>query len=192
MLRVGREEVMADALPAPRKSVRRCLVESESRQVGVNLPKKAYESAYAYERDYGCCPQCVLAALKDVLDVGDDELFKAAHVFSGGGAVTVTGTCGALAGALLAVGTRYGRSRADFAAGPFMESFKQGKRVIDAFVQEFGSTLCADVQTRLMGRSFDMWDGRDFAAFERAGGHTDKCTHVAGTAARIAAEILSE
>jgi len=154
--------------------------------------QRVYEAAYAYERDHGCCPQCVLAALQDELGVGDDELFKASHVLSGGGAITVSGTCGALAGALLAVGTRHGRGRPDFDKGPFTSSFKQGKRVIDAFVEEFGSPLCSEVQTQLMGRPFKMWDGRDYAAFETAGGHTDKCTHVAGTVARMAAEILLE
>jgi C_GCAxxG_C_C family probable redox protein len=151
---------------------------------------QVYELGFAYERDYGCCSQCVLAALQDVLGVGDDDLFKASHTLAGGGAVTVSGTCGALAGALLAVGSRYGRARDDFAAGPGQESFKQGKRVIDAFAAEFGSPLCADVQAKLMGRSFNMWDRDDFLAFEAAGGHTDKCTHVAGVAARIAADIL--
>jgi C_GCAxxG_C_C family probable redox protein len=151
---------------------------------------QAYDAAFAYERDYGCCSQCVLAAVQDVLKVGGDDLIKASHTLAGGGAVTVSGTCGALAGALLAVGSRYGRERANFASGPHAESFRQGKRVIDAFVDEFGSPLCAEVQAKLMGRSFNLLDPTDFAAFEAAGGHTDKCTHVAGTAARIAAEVL--
>ena len=167
-------------------------VDQNPEAASAHVADRAYDLAYAYERDYGCCPQCVLAALEDVLGVGGDEVFKASHVLAGGGAVTVSGTCGALAGALLAVSSRYGRGRADFGNGPYMDSFKQGKRVIDAFVEEFGSPLCADVQTRLMGRAFDMWDPRDFAAFEAAGGHTDKCTRVAGTAARIAAELLQE
>ncbi len=152
--------------------------------------QRVYDLAYAYEREHGCCPQCVLAALQDVLGVGDDALFKASHALSAGGAVTTTGSCGALVGALLAVSSVHGRERAAFADGPHHEGFEQGKRVIDAFVAEFGSPLCADVQTLLMGRSFDMWDEDDFAAFEAAGGHTDKCTRVVATAARIAAEVL--
>jgi C_GCAxxG_C_C family probable redox protein len=151
---------------------------------------RVYDLAFAYERDYGCCSQCVLAALQDELGVGDDGLLRASHTLAGGGAVTVTGTCGALAGALLAVGSVHGRERADFGAGPHAESFRQGKRVIDAFVEEFGSPLCADVQARLMGRSFNLLDPEDFRAFEAAGGHTDKCTHVVGVAAQIAARIL--
>ena len=130
---------------------------------------RVYDLAFAYERDYGCCSQCVLAALQDELGIGDDALFRASHTLAGGGAVTVSGTCGALAGALLAVGSVYGRQRADFGAGPHAESFRQGKRVIDAFVEEFGSPLCADVQTRLMGRSFNLLDPADFARFRGSG-----------------------
>jgi hypothetical protein len=156
------------------------------------LLEQVYERAYAYEQGYGCCPQCVLAAVGDVLGVENDEVFKAAHALAGGGGLTVSGTCGALIGAILAVGGEHGRDRANFGNGPYMESYRLGKRVIDAFAEEFGGPLCPDVQTKMMGRPFNMWDAKDFQAFEAAGGHKDKCTHVAGVAARIAAEVLLE
>lgn len=154
------------------------------------LLDQVYAAAFAYERDNGCCAQCVLAAVQDVVGAGNDDLFKASHTLSAGGALTTGGTCGALAGAMLAVGSVHGRSREDFDKGPHSESFVLAKRVYDAFVGEFGSPVCAEVQTRIMGRSFDMWDGEDFRAFEAAGGHQDKCTHVVGTAARTAADLL--
>lgn len=153
---------------------------------------RVYQSAYDYERTVGCCPQCVLAAVQDVLGVGSDDLFKAAHTLAGGGGLTLRGTCGALAGAMLAVGATNGRDRANFATGPYMDSYVLAKRVFDAFVEEFGSPICADVQTRLMGRSFDAWDPREYEAFLAAGGHEDKCPNVAGMAARLAAEVLLE
>jgi len=71
--------------------------------------EKVYQSAYDYERTAGCCPQCVLAAIQDVLGMGGDEIFKAAHPLAGGGGLALKGTCGALAGAMLAVGSVYGR-----------------------------------------------------------------------------------
>ena len=151
---------------------------------------RAYRSAYEYEQTFGCCPQCVLAAIQDVLGTGSNELFKAAHGLAGGGALTQRGTCGALAGALLAVGAEHGRDRADFARGPQMQSYALAKKVFDAFVDEFASPICAEIQTREMGRSFDLWDQKEFEAFLAAGGHQDKCPNVAGTAARIAASVL--
>lgn len=155
-----------------------------------DILKRVYDTAFEYERVQGCCPQCVLAAVQDVVGVGGDELFKAAHTLTAGGAMTTTGTCGALAGALMAVGCVHGRSRADFANGPGIPSFVLAKRVFDAFVEEFGSPICADIQTKLMGRPFDMWDGAEFKAFLAAGGHEDKCPHVVATAAQIATGLL--
>ncbi len=154
------------------------------------LLDEAYAKAFAYERDNGCCAQCVLAAVQDVLGVGNDDLFRASHTLSAGGALTTKGTCGALAGAMLAVGSARGRSRQDFGNGSYGEAFALAKRVYDEFVGEFGSPICAEVQARVMGRSFDMWDGDDFKAFLAAGGHVDKCPQVVGTAARIAADLL--
>lgn len=154
------------------------------------LVERVYEAAYEFERTNGCCPQCVLAAVQDVMGVGDDGLFKASHTLTGGGGVTTKGTCGALAGAMLAVGFAHGRERQEFGAGPRESSFLLGRRVFDRFVGEFGSPICAEVQTKLMGRSFDLWDQDDFEAFLAAGGHEDKCPKVVATAAGIAADIL--
>ncbi|MDA8216626.1 MAG: C-GCAxxG-C-C family protein [Dehalococcoidales bacterium] len=151
---------------------------------------RVYEVAFNLEGTYGCCPQCVLAALQDVLSVGSDELVMAAHPLTGGAGLSLQGTCGALNGAILAVGWRYGRDRAHFGSDEFGGSFALGKRVFDAFVETFGSPTCRDVQTKLMGRSYDFWDPQEFEAFLADGGHDDKCTHVVGTAARIAAEAL--
>ncbi len=159
---------------------------------GQHVLDQAYRSAYEYEQTFGCCPQCVLAAIQDVLGIGGDDLFKAAHGLAGGGALSQAGTCGALIGALLAIGAAHGRGRADFAAGPNMKSYALAKKMFDAFVEEFGSPICADIQTREMGRSFDLWDPKDFEAFLAAGGHGDKCPNVAGTAAKLAAGVLLE
>ena len=163
---------------------------TENRAAEQQVLDRVYELAYEYEGENGCCAQCVLAAVQDVLEVGTDDVFKASHTLSAGGALTGRGTCGALAGAMLAVGASHGRRRADFANGPGMESFAVAKRVYDGFVDEFGSAVCEDVQTKVMGRSFDMWNGAEFEAFLAAGGHDDKCTHVVGTAAKIAAAVL--
>ncbi|MCL5735608.1 MAG: C-GCAxxG-C-C family protein [Actinobacteria bacterium] len=151
---------------------------------------RLYDAAFQYERTNGCCAQCVLAAVQDVLGRGTDDIFQASHTLSAGGGLTTMGTCGALAGALLAVGSVYGRTREDFASGPGQASFVVAKEVFDGFVGEFGGATCAEVQTKVMGRSFNMWDSNDFQAFLKAGGHEDKCPHVVGFAARLAGEYL--
>jgi len=161
--------------------------EEQSRE---DILEQVYELAFKNERDYGSCAQCVLAAIQDTLGVGTDDTIKAAHALAGGGALTTMGTCGALVGALLAVGAKHGREHSQFSSGLNVKSCVLGRRVVKSFIETYGSPICAEVQTKLMGRSFNIWDGADYAEFLAAGGHTDKCTAVAGTAAMLAAEAL--
>jgi len=44
-----------------------------------DISKKAYDLAFQYEAKLGSCPQCVLAALKETLDIGNDSIFQAAQ-----------------------------------------------------------------------------------------------------------------
>lgn len=152
--------------------------------------EQAYNLAYKYEQTHGNCPQCVMAAIQETIGGVDDAAFKAGHALAGGGALTTVGTCGALAGALMAVSSHFGRDRANFGKGRFLQNYHLGKRIVDRFVAEYGGPSCAHVQSKIMGRSFDMWNAEDFKAFEAAGGHRDKCTAVAANAAAWAAELI--
>ena len=49
------------------------------------LAEHAYRKAVQYELDYGCCPQCVLAAIQETVGIIDDNTIKASHGLSGGG-----------------------------------------------------------------------------------------------------------
>jgi C_GCAxxG_C_C family probable redox protein len=167
-------------------------METSGSVAGMERADRAYALAYEYEQKHGCCPQCVIAALQNVFGVVDDQTFKALQVFGGGGGLSTLGTCGTLVGAMAAVSAECGREKADFAKGRKLEAYTYGKEILDEFVAEFGAVLCRDVQTKMMGRSFDMWDAEDFKAFEAAGGHQDKCPAVVGTATRIAAKKLIE
>lgn len=151
---------------------------------------RAYSMGYDYEQKYGCCSQCVLAAIQDVLGIGSDEVVKVSHSLAGGGAISTRGTCGALNGGMMAISAVHGRDRLNFGKGVYMDAFKPAKRLFDRFVAEFGSPICADVQTKLFGRSYDLWDPNEYAAFEAAGAHRDKCPSVVGRTARWTAEIL--
>ena len=152
--------------------------------------EKAYSLAYEYEQRFHNCPQCVFAALQEVLGVGDDATFKAAHTLGGGGARSTAGTCGALGGGMLAIGSIWGRDRQHFDVGSHEDSARIGKRLFDRFVEEFGSPICGDVHIKLMGRRYDIWT--EMEQFENAGAHTDKCPSVTGRTAKWAAEIILE
>lgn len=152
--------------------------------------EKVYARAFEYEQKFGSCPQCVLAAIQDVFGTVDDAVFKAGHALAGGLGLTTNGTCGALSGGVMALCCKHGRTREDFAKGRYLKSYRLGKRLYDRFVQEYGSCICRDVQERIFGRSFNLWDAEEYAEFERAGGHKDKCPSVTGNVAMWVAELL--
>ncbi len=158
------------------------------------LLARAYQLGFEYERRFRGCSQCVVAAIQDALGVRDDHVFKAATGLAGGGALTGTGACGGYAGGVMVLGQLAGRERADFedAGGVRFHAFDLAKELGDRFAAEFGSTICREVQTGVFGRSFDLRDRDDFARFEAAGAHRDKCPEVVGKAARMAVDIILE
>lgn len=152
--------------------------------------EQVYARAFEYEQKYGSCAQCVLAAIDDVFGIVGADVFRAGHVLAGGGGLTGKGTCGALSGGVMALSCKHGRTRDSFAKGRYIRCYHLGKRLYDRFVQEYGSCICNKVQERIFGRSFNLWDPKEYAEFERDGGHKDKCPRVTGNVAMWVAEIL--
>jgi len=162
------------------------------------LVKEIRRKAHGYDR-YSGCSQSVLLALQEGLGIGDEASFKAATVLSGG--VARRGeTCGALLGALMALGLVAGRARIeDFEqyvqatniANEICDEFKRRLEEEFEFGEPLESTLCREIQTRIFGRSFDIRDPEEREAFLAAGGHSDGgCYRVCGIAAEVAAERI--
>jgi C_GCAxxG_C_C family probable redox protein len=150
-----------------------------------------YQRAFEYEARLGSCPQCVLAALQETLKIGDDNVFRASQGLSGGTALSSEGTCGALAGGMIAIGLLVGRTYKEFSEGQKKRLvFKYTRMLYDRFVEEYGSPLCCGVQKKIFGRSYNLLDKQEYESFEKAGAHVDKCTSVAGNAARWTAELI--
>jgi C_GCAxxG_C_C family probable redox protein len=162
------------------------------------LVKEIGRRALFYDK-YSGCSQSVLLALQEGLMVGDQESFKAATVLSGG--VARRGeTCGALLGALMAVGLVEGRSRmpntpvyaaacaeADIIATEFQRRVEKEFK----FKEQLKSTICWDIQRGIYGRSYDLRDTLQREAFYACGGHGDDgCPKVCKIAAEVAAERL--
>ena len=154
-----------------------------------DLTKRAYDLGFNYEREYGSCSQCVFAAVNEILRTGNRETFKAIDGLAGGLARAGNGTCGALSGGVAAISLRYGRQ--DFSnLGEREKCMVLAKELHDRFIEEYGSVICKDVQTKIMGRSFNLWDPKEREEFNKAGGHTDKCPDVVGKTAEWAVKIL--
>ncbi|MEM3022632.1 MAG: C-GCAxxG-C-C family protein [Candidatus Bathyarchaeia archaeon] len=151
------------------------------------LIEKAAKAAHDYDKAYmGCC-RCTLAALQETLGLGDGEALRASFPLSGGIA-RMGETCGALVGALMAVGLAAGSDRLDDRKS-YDECMALGREVYERFKAEHGSSLCYGIQERLFGRHFDLKRPEEAEAWRRAGGR-EKCPLVCASAARIAADVI--
>jgi len=152
--------------------------------------EEVYARAFEYEQKYGSCPQCVLGAIQDVFRIVDDQAFRAGYGLAGGVGLTTEGTCGALAGGVMALCCKYGRTRENFAKGRYSKPLELARELHDRFVQEYGSCTCREVHKKIFGRSFNLWDPKEFEEFERQGAHRDKCPGVVANVAMWVAEML--
>jgi C_GCAxxG_C_C family probable redox protein len=151
------------------------------------LADEVYEKAVSYELDYGCCPQCVLRSIQETVGIVDDQTIKASHGLSGGGGLMGQGTCGALAGGLMALSAKRGRDPDKFHKGRFINNFTKCRELVEKFRQEFNGTTCAELQKNFTGKSYDMWDAKEYAQFDKDRGL--KCANATGTVARWVVEM---
>ena len=166
--------------------------------VDEKLVKEIRRRAHFYDQFSGCS-QSVLLALQEGLNVGNKDSFKAATALSGG--VARRGeTCGALLGALMALGLVEGRERmhdtptytkACADADDMCSKFQRHVEREFNFKEPLTSTLCKDIQRQIYGQSFDLRNTDQRNAFLAVGGHSDSgCYKVCGIAAEVAAEKL--
>jgi C_GCAxxG_C_C family probable redox protein len=159
-----------------------------------NASEKAYELGKHYEKTYRGCSQCVIAALQDVFDIRNDDIFKSATALAGGSAMSSEGSCGAYVGALMVLGDLVGRERDNFAdpEGIRFTTQKLAGKLRQKFIDEYGSFICGSIQTKVMGRSYFLADPQEYEKFHNAGAHSVHCPEVVGKAARWMADIIQE
>ena len=156
--------------------------------------EKAYELGKHYEETYHGCSQCAIAALQDVFDVRNDDIFKSATGLSGGSALSGESGCGAYVGALMVLGHLVGRERDKFddAEGVRFTTHKLSRAFFDKFIEKYGSIICRNIQTKMMGRPYYLGDPDEFKKFHDAGAHSIHCPEVVGNAARWMAQIIQD
>jgi C_GCAxxG_C_C family probable redox protein len=149
------------------------------------------ETACHNAKTYRGCSQWPLYALQEHLNLGDIHTFRAATALAGG--VAGSGeVCGALLGALMAVGLAYGRDQLEpvETSVAFGEAMQRGERVCDKFRSALGSLRCRDIQQSLYGRSWDLRKPEEKLDF-LSRHDIDKCSDlVIKKAAEIAAEVI--
>jgi C_GCAxxG_C_C family probable redox protein len=134
------------------------------------------------------CAQSTFFALSEQFGLGGNDILKALTPLPG---IAERGeTCGAITGALMAMGLIYGRDRLDDWE-KYRKSLIPTGKFCERFEQELGSTLCCNIQERAFGKSYNLMVPEDLKEFQRAGA-TTKCSAVVRKATHIAAEIILE
>ena len=159
--------------------------------------KRVGEKALYNDSNYAGCAQSVLGALQEEFGIGNRESFRAASMLAGG--VARQGeTCGAILGALLALGLLVGREKIEDTQA-YKDAMPPAVEVRARFLAElkksfgkdFQNTLCCHLQEVIYGRSFVMSQPDDYQAFLDAGGHSaEGCPKVCAVAARVTAEKI--
>jgi len=134
------------------------------------------------------CAECVTEAVLTLIDTGLPPEAKKMATGFGGGVGLYGDTCGALTGAIMAVGAVHGRS--SLPEGEGKEAVKKaadelyGKpglyrlfnQIPNQFLEKYGNTCCRDLTTKW----HDSWLCRDHALY---------CRELITDAARLAAEL---
>ena len=167
------------------------LSEMKKEEILDRVAKKAGD----YEEVSISCSQGTLAALQEEFGLGGGrEVIKAATFMPG--VASRKETCGAVLGALMALGLKLGKDKIGDpeAKSPegIAESIKfreKAWKFCEEFKKEFGSTMCGDIRPKIMGRDYNSMDPADRQQFLRDDG-PKKCRVPAEKAARIAASII--
>ena len=129
------------------------------------------------------CSQAVFYAFAEELGIKNEKALKIASSF-GGGMAKMGDTCGAVTGAFMALGMKYGRIIADD-----LEARDKNYSKVLEFVDEFKSRNKSIVCRELLG--FDLNKTAEKAAFiEKNPGYVSPCPKLVGDAAEILEKIL--
>jgi len=157
--------------------------EEKSREEILNhLRQKAGD----YEELFGSCAQGTLLALQEEFHIGNEQTLKAATAMPG---MALRGeTCGAVIGAIMALGIAFGREKHDDFES-VQRATKAARRLCKRFEERFGGCNCRDVQHHIFGRSFNLTEANDQKAFIESDA-ARKCREPAEHAAFIAGELI--
>ena len=164
--------------------------------IGINrdILEKVEKRAYELNDKYHACSQCTLLAIQEVCGMRDDVMAKAS-VGLAGGVGDMGSACGALTGAALALGIKYGRD-VSYLKGPAEEAIEieyaaveQVSKLGKWFEREFGSIICRDIRRAFIGTELSREIPWQRKWMKELGLH-EHCTNIVARTARRAAAML--
>ena len=135
------------------------MMDSKEKEKLINKARNLGASRF---RQYTGCAQTTLYAVADTLDITiSEDVFKAVAPLSG-----FTGGCGAICGAAVAFGLRFGKDLEDYLENPDIGNvYTQIYGIRNKLEDKYSGYLCREIQSHLYGRSFDGTKPEDMEAF---------------------------
>ena len=129
------------------------------------------------------CAQSVLTAFAKESGISEDEALRVACAF-GGGMGRQQHTCGAITGAAMALGLKFGKGEADPDEKKKF-TYEKTEELFEKFETLHGSTNCRKLLNEL-----DMRDEKDYNTIVEQGLFTHKCRKYVADAVKITEQII--
>jgi len=154
------------------------------------LVKKAMDTGFQTETDYGNCIQsCLNGLYRAFPDIGiTEDMLKGCFGIAGGCGCSLLGTCGALNAAAWVISLFYGRPVDDL-AGDYEACHAMIRKVTEQFRQRYGGILCNEVMVHNMGAVYD-WKTPEGDAGYMAHNGTFHCATAVAYCAEIIARMI--
>lgn len=145
---------------------------------------KQKQSVETFSNGYNCA-QSVISVFSEELGMKRDQALKLASPF-GAGIVYMQGTCGAVSGALMAIGLKYGKGE-NGTNEDKARAYEISKQFISEFKKIHQTVCCRELLDGL-----DMNTPEGMARINELDYFRTRCTTYVKDAVRIAERILSE
>ncbi len=138
------------------------------------------KSAELFSKKYHCS-QAVFAAFATELGLTEEQALKIGGCFGGG--MCKGEVCGAVTGALMAIGLKFGQSDPSDVESR-LNTNQLTVKMMDQFAKEYGSYICRDLLGCDLSTEAGIKEAREKELF------TTKCPVFVETATRIAKQII--
>lgn len=157
----------------------------------LDLKRKELEAKVEkIESVYRTCSQVSFAVLNEQFELKSDQTIPALMLFAGG--IAGNGeTCGAVTGALFAIGY-YFEPMNQKEIEKVGSSGEYGGIFFDRFIKIFDSTRCKEVVKHQYGKYYDFNDPKEKKTFIEESQKSGKCIEVVKKAVLIASDIILE
>ena len=172
---------------------------AEKSKIGKEVLDEAYRRGKDYLMRYACAPG-VFAAVMDTLGYEDDpvvnDVWKASIGLIGGTGNMAIGTCGAMAGAAMAISYSFGLTKEDLKNPENRKQMLTANGVVAEVAkkmqEKYGHIQCQEVQFHLWGKSYRFTNPKVLQEFMELSMSDPACQEVNGDIARWTVKKILE